>query len=46
MVEAMPDGLRKLPVVLFPDGNAMVQPTPLEVAERLGMQTHAQVGTV
>ena len=42
MVEAMPDGLRKLPVVLFPDGNAMVQPTPLEVAERLGMQTHAK----
>jgi thioredoxin reductase (NADPH) len=42
MVEAMPDGLRRLPVVLFPDGNAMVQPTPLEVAERLGMQTHAK----
>ncbi len=42
MVEAMPDGLRKLPVVLFPDGNAMVQPTTLEVAERLGMQTHAK----
>jgi thioredoxin reductase (NADPH) len=43
MVEAMPDGLQKLPVVLFPDGNAMVQPTPLEVAERLGMQTHAKL---
>jgi thioredoxin reductase (NADPH) len=42
MVEAMPDGLQKLPVVLFPDGNAMVQPSPLEVAERLGMQTHAK----
>ena len=42
MVEAMPDGLQKLPVVLFPDGKAMVQPTPLEVAERLGMQTHAK----
>ncbi|HEY2163977.1 MAG TPA: FAD-dependent oxidoreductase [Gemmatimonadaceae bacterium] len=42
MVEAMPDGLQKLPVVLFPDGKAMVQPSPLEVAERLGMQTHAK----
>ncbi|HEV8445317.1 MAG TPA: FAD-dependent oxidoreductase [Gemmatimonadaceae bacterium] len=42
LVEAMPDGLQKLPVVLFPDGTTMVQPTPLEVAERLGMQTHAK----
>jgi thioredoxin reductase (NADPH) len=40
MVAAMPDGLARLPVVIFPDGATMVQPTPLEVAERLGMQTH------
>ena len=43
MVEQMPDGLQKLPVVLLGDGNTMVQPTPLELAERLGMQTHAKL---
>lgn len=42
LVESMPEGLQKLPVVLFPDGSHMVQPTPLALAERLGMQTHAK----
>ncbi len=42
LIESMPDGLKKLPVVLFPDGATMVQPTPLELAEKLGMQTHAK----
>jgi thioredoxin reductase (NADPH) len=42
MVEKMPDGLQKLPVVFFPDGTTMVQPAPLAVAEKLGMQTHAK----
>jgi len=42
LVSAMPDGMQRLPVVFFPDGVTMVQPTPRELAERLGMQTHAQ----
>jgi thioredoxin reductase (NADPH) len=42
LVMAMPDGMQKLPVVFFPDGTTMVQPTPRQLAERLGMQTQAQ----
>ena len=30
-----------LPVVLFPDSEPMLQPSPAEVAERVGLQTHA-----
>jgi len=37
----MPDGMQKLPVVFFPDGTTMVQQTPRELADRLGMQTQA-----
>jgi thioredoxin reductase (NADPH) len=32
-----------LPVVLMPDGQALVQPTPLSMAERLGLSTTAQL---
>lgn len=35
-------GLAKLPVVYFPDGASLVQPSPRELAEKLGMQTKAQ----
>jgi thioredoxin reductase (NADPH) len=31
----------RLPVVFFPDGTTLSQPTPRELAERLGMQTRA-----
>jgi len=31
-----------LPVVFFPDGTTLSQPTPRELADRLGMQTRAQ----
>jgi thioredoxin reductase (NADPH) len=31
----------RLPMVLFPDGTTLVQPTPRELAEKLGMQTRA-----
>jgi thioredoxin reductase (NADPH) len=41
LVTAMPDGMQRLPVVFFADGATMVQPSPRELAERLGMQTHA-----
>jgi thioredoxin reductase (NADPH) len=42
LVEAMPDGMQHLPVVFFSDGTTMVQPSARELAERLGMQTHAK----
>ncbi|MGH7620493.1 MAG: FAD-dependent oxidoreductase, partial [Gemmatimonadaceae bacterium] len=33
---------KKLPVVFFPDGAALAQPSPRELADKLGMQTRAQ----
>jgi thioredoxin reductase (NADPH) len=42
LVSAMPDGLQRLPVVFLPDGTTLVQPSQRELAERLGMQTHAK----
>ena len=40
LVSSLPDGMSRLPVVLFPDGTMMAQPTPLELADRIpGMQT-------
>jgi len=32
----------KLPVVLFPDGSTLVQPTTTQIAERVGLRTQAQ----
>jgi thioredoxin reductase (NADPH) len=34
-------GAARLPMVLFPDGTTLVQPTSRELAEKLGMQTRA-----
>ena len=42
LVASTPDGMSRLPVVLFPDGAVMVQPTPRELAEKLNMQTRPQ----
>ncbi|HEX7123890.1 MAG TPA: FAD-dependent oxidoreductase [Gemmatimonadaceae bacterium] len=42
LVEAQAGGTMRLPVVFFPDGTTMVQPTSRELAERLGLQTRAQ----
>jgi thioredoxin reductase (NADPH) len=36
-------GPEKLPVVFFPDAEALVGPTPADVAERVGLQTHAEL---
>ncbi|HEX5234197.1 MAG TPA: FAD-dependent oxidoreductase [Silvibacterium sp.] len=33
---------RKLPAVLFPDGSSIVQPTQEELAEKIGLHTHAE----
>ena len=35
-------GAARLPIVMFPDGTVLVQPTTRELAEKLGMQTRAQ----
>ncbi|WP_088893058.1 FAD-dependent oxidoreductase [Leptolyngbya ohadii] len=37
-----PDGLQRLPLVLFTDGSRLVQPTNLEIAERIGLRTQAE----
>ena len=42
LIESMDEGTSRLPVVLFSDGAMMVQPSPRELAEKLGLQTRAQ----
>ena len=42
LVESLPEGMQRLPVVFLPDGTTLVQPMPRELAERLGMQTRAK----
>jgi thioredoxin reductase (NADPH) len=44
-VLATPDGMARLPVLLFADGTSMVQPTHREVAEKLGMRTRPDAST-
>ena len=41
LVLSMPEGMSRLPVLLFADGTTMVQPTTRQLADRLGMQTQA-----
>ncbi|MGB7188692.1 MAG: FAD-dependent oxidoreductase [Acidobacteriaceae bacterium] len=33
---------RRLPAVLFPDGSSVVQPNQTELAEKIGLRTHAE----
>lgn len=42
LVASLAEGMTRLPVVLFPDGTSLVQPSARELAERVGMQTRAQ----
>ncbi|HSL70170.1 MAG TPA: FAD-dependent oxidoreductase, partial [Longimicrobiales bacterium] len=42
LIEASATGMTRLPIVFFPDGSSMVQPSDRELAEKLGMQTRAQ----
>jgi thioredoxin reductase (NADPH) len=44
LVASLPEGMSRLPVVFFPDGTFIVQPTTRELADRLGMQTRAKQG--
>ena len=41
LVAAFPDGLEKLPIVLFPDGTFLSAPSNLQLAEKAGLRTHA-----
>ena len=42
LVASLSEGTTRLPVVFFPDGTSMIQPTTRELANRLGMQTRAK----
>ncbi|MBL0174702.1 MAG: FAD-dependent oxidoreductase [Ignavibacteria bacterium] len=41
LVEALPGGGSRLPVVFFPDGTQLVAPGDTELAEKVGLQTKA-----
>jgi thioredoxin reductase (NADPH) len=40
-VETVNDGEHRLPVVFFPDGNTLIDPSIQDIAERIGLQTKA-----
>ena len=42
LIASFPDGLAKLPVVLFPDGSYLTAPSNLELAAKAGLQTQAK----
>lgn len=42
LVAAATPGASRLPVVLLPDGSALVQPSARELADRIGLQTRAR----
>jgi len=41
LVESVTAGKHKLPVVFFPDGNTLIDPSIQDIAERIGLQTKA-----
>jgi thioredoxin reductase (NADPH) len=43
LAEMVCPGLARLPVVFYPDGTTMIQPSTRELAEKLGMQTKAKL---
>ncbi len=42
VIEAIGADAAKLPVVLFPDGASLSDPSPAEIADRLGLRTRAE----
>lgn len=40
LVRGLSDDLKRLPVALFPDGSHLTAPTRLELADKVGLQTH------
>ncbi len=43
LVESIAPGGQRLPVVLFPDGSSLVEPTLPQLAARVGLQTEARL---
>jgi thioredoxin reductase (NADPH) len=43
LIEEMPGGLDRLPVVLFPDGTHLSAPTNTDLAAKIGLQTEAKL---
>jgi thioredoxin reductase (NADPH) len=43
MVEGVSQEIIKLPVIFFPDGNALIQPGLKELADKVGLQTRAEL---
>jgi thioredoxin reductase (NADPH) len=41
-VEKINHGMRSIPMIIFPDGSIMVEPSNAELADKLGLQTKAQ----
>jgi thioredoxin reductase (NADPH) len=41
LVESVTEGAHRLPVVFFPDGNTLIDPSIQDVAEQIGLQTKA-----
>lgn len=41
LIESVSEGARLLPVVIFPDGEVMRQPTNAQLAEKVGLRTEA-----
>ena len=41
LIDTFPDGLARLPVILFPDGTYLSAPSNLKLAEKIGLQTEA-----
>jgi len=42
LLESVTTGITKVPVLVFPDGGVLVQPTPEQVAARAGLRTRAE----
>jgi thioredoxin reductase (NADPH) len=42
LVQRLTEGVTRLPVVLFPDGTHLIEPTPLELATKVGLPTRAE----
>ena len=43
MVEDAASGVNQLPVIFFPDGNLLVQPNLKDLADKVGLQTRAEL---
>lgn len=42
LVESVNDGQHRLPIVFFPDGNTLIDPSIQNIAEKIGLQTKAE----